>query len=199
VPGIEVNRMLAYGSGYYHFAVRKDWAPLLARRPVWRVGAVRGLALLNEIDEHGLHSGIAAEYSDQVARRLGVAVQVRAFDTVAQMLDGLRAGDIDIVPLLTGTPEREREFAYSAPYVEMPYVLVARNDAPLWWGLDSLRGKRLALPLQHALRPLLRERYPDINVLDAEGGTGAMDMVIRGEAEAVIEVKLFANLRINSP
>ncbi len=30
VPGVEVNRMLNYGTGYYHFAVRKDWAPLAA-------------------------------------------------------------------------------------------------------------------------------------------------------------------------
>ncbi len=243
VPGVEVNRMLPYGSGYYHFAVRKELAPLagilnkgiqtlrnsatdellamavlpagtqlakplpvsaaqaalLAQQPVWRVGAVKGLALLNEVDERGLHTGIAAEYSDEVARRLGVAVQVRAFDSVAQMLDGLRAGDIDLVPLLTRTPEREREFLFSAPYVEMPYVLVARHDAPMWWHLDSLRGKRLALPPQHVLRPLLKERFPDITVVDAEGGTGAMDRVIRGEADAAIEVKLFANLRINQP
>ena len=30
VPGIELNRMLNFGTGYYHFGVRKDWAPLVA-------------------------------------------------------------------------------------------------------------------------------------------------------------------------
>jgi two-component system, NarL family, sensor histidine kinase EvgS len=243
VPGIEVNRMLNHGTGYYHFAVRKDWAPLvailnkgihtlrdsvgdemlalgslppggllskplavqgaeaalLAARPVWRVGAVRGLALLNEVDERGLHSGIAAEYSDQVARRLGVAVQMRAFDSVAQMLDGLRLGEIDVVPFLTRTPEREREFVFSEPYVEMPYTLVARRDAPHWWNLSSLRGKRLALAPQHPLMPLLRREFPDIQVVDAPSGNGAMDMVIEGTADAAVEVKLFANLRVNGP
>jgi two-component system sensor histidine kinase EvgS len=243
VPGIEVNRMLPYGSGYYHFAVRQDWAPLagilnkgiqtlrngaadelfaqavlppgaelhkplavagaeaalLAARPVWRVGAVRGLALLNEVDERGLHSGIAAEYADQVARRLGVAVQVRAFDSVAQMLDALRAGDIDLVPFLTRTPERERDFAFSAPYVEMPYTLVARSDAPHWWSLDSLRGRRLAMAAQHPLLPLLARDHPEVQVVEAPSGNGAMDMVIRGQADAAVEVKLFANLRVNGP
>jgi two-component system sensor histidine kinase EvgS len=28
VAGIEINRLLPYGGGHYHFAVRKDWAPL---------------------------------------------------------------------------------------------------------------------------------------------------------------------------
>lgn len=87
VPGVEVNQLVSDGTGFYHFGLRKDWAPLagilnkgiqclrdrmeddlaalamlptgasvqrmlalspaeadlLARMPVWRVGAVRGL------------------------------------------------------------------------------------------------------------------------------------------------------------
>ena len=42
------------------------------------MGAGRGLSLLNEVDVHGLHTGIAAEYTEQVVQRLGVAVQVLA-------------------------------------------------------------------------------------------------------------------------
>lgn len=247
VPGIEVRRLMNYGTGYYHFAVRKDWAPLaavlnkaisalrvqgvggpespawraaaaslpggvpmpqplrldagelalLSQRPVWRVGAVRGLPLLNHLEPDGQHTGIAAEATEQVARRLGVGIQVVGFDSVGLMLDALRRGEIDLVPFLTRTPEREREFAYSIPYVDMPYVIVARSDAPLYWSLDSLRGRRLALALQHPLRPLLRQRYPDIGLVDVADGNAALDAVADRLADAAVEVKLFANLRIN--
>jgi two-component system, NarL family, sensor histidine kinase EvgS len=175
-----------------------DEAAILARRGVWRVGAVRGLQLLNEADAMGAHSGIAADYTDHVARRLGIAVDVVAFDNVAAMLDGLRDGRIDIVPFLSRTPQREREFAFSAPYFEMPYMLVARNDAPLYWDLGSLRGKRLALARQHPLREALSARFADIRVVDAANGNEAMDLVARGDADAAVEIKVFANLRINS-
>ena len=248
VPGIEINRLLNYSSGYYHFAVRKDWAPLvsvlnkgistlraqglaagtgsrewaaaaaslpagtplpqplrlsgselgiLIQRPVWRVGAVRGLPLLNHLEPSGLHSGIAAEVTEQVVRRLGVGLQVVGFDNVGAMLDALRRREIDLVPFLTRTPTREAEFAYSKPYVEMPYVIVARSDAPLFWNLDSLRGRRLALPAQHPLRPLLASRYADIQTVDVADGREAMDAVADRRADAAVEVKLFANLRIN--
>ena len=248
VPGIEINRLLNYSSGHYHFAVRKDWAPLvgvlnkgisslraqgltsgpgnkdwnaaaaslpagvplqpplllaareldtLVQRPVWRVGAVRGLPLLNHLEPNGLHTGIAAEVTEQVVRRLGVGLQVVGFDTVGLMLDALRRGEIDLVPFLTRTPSRETEFAYSRPYVEMPYVIVARSDAPLYWNLDSLRGRRLALAAQHPLRPLLLSRYPDVTVVDVADGREAMDAVADRRADAAVEVKLFANLRIN--
>ena len=248
VPGIEIHRLMNYSSGYYHFAVRKDWEPLAAvlnkgistlraqglgnattgpewaraaaslpagtplqpplrlsaaemdvllERPVWRVGAVRGLPLLNHLEPGGLHTGIAAEATEQVVRRLGVGLQVVGYDTVGLMLDGLRRGEIDLVPFLTRTPARESEFAYSRPYVAMPYVIVARTDAPLYWNLDSLRGLRLALAAQHPLRPLLTSRYPDIRAVEVADGREALDAVADRRADAAVEVKLFANLRIN--
>lgn len=241
ISGLEVQRTVEYGSGHYHFAVRKGLGPLarilnkaitanadqpatawqaavaavpasvLPRRsrqvdprhqaalidyPVWRIGAVRGLSLLNEIDARGHHVGIGAEYAEAVARHLGVGLQVHGFEDVASMLDALRAGRIDVVPFLTRTEERAREFGYSHAYVEMPYMIVSRNDAPLYWDLASLRGRRVALALQHPVRELLARRYPDIRVIDVPSGQGAMDAVSEGRADAAIEVKFFANLRI---
>jgi two-component system, NarL family, sensor histidine kinase EvgS len=87
---------------------------------------------------------------------------------------------------------------FTQPYLEMPYMLLARVDAPMYWDLGSLRGKRLALARAHPLRPLLARSFPDIQVLDAANGSEAMDMVQRGDADAAVEVKLFANLRVNS-
>ncbi len=95
---------------------------------MWRIGAVRGLLQLNDVDADGKHGGIGAEYVEAVARQLGVGLHLTAFDSVAAMLDALRKGTIDIVPFLTLTSERRKEFAFSAPYVEMPYMLVARSD-----------------------------------------------------------------------
>ncbi len=178
-------------------ALSPEEAAVLSEHSVWRVGAVRGLPLLNAIDGNGAHSGIAADYTEQVARRLGVGVELVPFDNVGEMIDALRAGRIDLAPFLTRTEERAREFAFSQPYFSMPYVLVARTDAPLYWDLASLRGKRLALPLQHPLRPTMARKYPEVQLLAPRDGNEAMDMVAMGDADASVEVKLFANLRIN--
>jgi two-component system, NarL family, sensor histidine kinase EvgS len=171
---------------------------LLSNKAVWRIGAVRGLALLNDVDANGVHSGIASEYTDHVARRLGVGIELVAFDNVVSMLEGLRQGHIDFVPFLTQTDERAREFVFSKPYFEMPYMLVARSDGPLYWGLGSLKGKRLALAAAHPLRDVIAKKYPEIQVLTPRDGLDAMDMVARGDADAAVEVKVFANLRINA-
>lgn len=242
LPNVQVRQLMNYGTGYYHFAVRKDWAPLatilnkgiailratpppeltaamaalsdrlvlpqpvvlgpgdasrLIEKPIWRIGAVRGLTMLNDFSDTGQHTGIGAEYAEQVAQHLGIGLHVVPFDSVAAMLDGLRQGRIDLVPFLTRTREREREFQFSQPYIRMPYMLVARSDAPLYWGLGSLRGKRLAMAAAHPLRELVAQQYPEIEILTTASGQLAMDAVAEGEADAAVEVKLFANLRIN--
>jgi two-component system sensor histidine kinase EvgS len=50
---------------------------------------------------------------------------------------------------------------------------------------------------EHPLRELIAGRFPTIRIVDAANGNDAMDRVARGEADAAVEVKLFANLRIN--
>lgn len=171
--------------------------PAASPTPVWRVGALRGGDMLNDFTADGRHSGLGAEYAEQVAQQLGVALQVVPFDNVPDLLNALRQGRIDIVPYLTRTADREREFSFSEAYASMPYKIVARSDAPLYWNLDSLRGRRLALAASHPLRELLAQRYADIEIVTTASGAAAMDAVAEGRADAAVEVKLFANLRIH--
>jgi two-component system, NarL family, sensor histidine kinase EvgS len=176
-----------------------DEGALLTRQPVWRVGAVRGLSLLNDVDATGRHVGIGADYTDQLVQRLGIVTEVVAFDSVADLLAAMRQGEVDIVPFLTRTEERAGFVSFSKPYVRMPYVLVGRNEGTLYWDLASLGGKRLALALGHPLRSVLAERHLDIQVVDVASGQEAMEAVLDGRADAAVEVKLFANLFINGP
>ena len=59
-------------------------------------------------------------------------------------------------------------------------------------------SKRLALALAHPLRETLAKHYPDIIIIDTSNSNEAMKLVAQRRADAAVEVKLFANLRINS-
>lgn len=195
----EVGQALAYVPGALAepLTLAPEAARWLAQTSVLRAGAVRGLALLNDVNAEGAHSGVAADYLEHVAQRLGAGIEIVPFDNVADMLTALREQRIDLVPFLAKTAQREREFRYSAPYLTMPFVLVARTDAPAYWDLGSLRGRRIALAAEHPLRPLIEQRYPEIQMVNAANGNEAMNLVADGKADAAAEVKIFANLRVN--
>jgi two-component system, NarL family, sensor histidine kinase EvgS len=195
--GEAVARVLGAGAGVEPLTLAPDATHWLAQTSVLRAGAVRGLALLNDINAEGAHSGVAADYLDHVVQRLGVGVEIVPFDNVADMLNALREQRIHLVPFLAKTAQREREFRYSAPYLTIPFVLVSRTDAPAYWDLGSLRGRRIALAAEHPLRPVIAQRYPEIQMVSAANGNEAMTLVADGQADAAVEVKIFANLRVN--
>jgi two-component system, NarL family, sensor histidine kinase EvgS len=195
--GEALARVLGAGAGVEPLTLTPEATRWLAQTSVLRAGAVRGLTLLNDINAEGAHSGVAADYLDHVVQRLGVGVEVVPFDNVADMLTALREQRIHLVPFLAKTAQREREFRYSAPYLTIPFVLVGRTDAPAYWDLGSLRGRRIALAAEHPLRPLIAQRYPEIQMVSAANGNEAMTLVADGRADAAVEVKIFANLRVN--
>ena len=84
----------------------------------------------------------------------------------------------------------------SAPYLQLPQVIVRRRDAPPVMGLEALRGRTVASPDPLPLTALLAEQAPGAQLLppapidDALSllGTGLIDAVIAnlGEVEAAL-------------
>lgn len=169
---------------------------LLAERGVLRVGAVRGLRLLNDVAAGGEHTGVAADFTAYLSHKLGIATRTVAFGSVAEMVDAARQGRIDLIPFFSPTPQRRQEFRFSRPYLSMPYLLLSRVDDILYWDLRSLEGASLALAREHPLLPVVREQYPSITVVEVDDGRAALDAVASGRVSAAVEVKLFAHEQI---
>ena len=146
-------------------------------------------AALSALDAQGHHTGMAADLLQELALRLGLLVQLLPFDSQSEMLDALRGGRIDALPLLEHTPQRAQGLAYSLPWLELPQVLVGADDGPLYWGLDSLRGRRLAVASTHPLRAELQRLHPGMQLVDAVDGAGALALVRQGHADAALEIK----------
>ena len=146
-------------------------------------------AALSALDAQGHHTGVAADLLQELALRLGLLVQLLPFDSQSEMLDALRGGRIDALPLLEHTPQRAQGLAYTLPWLELPQVLVGADDGPLYWGLDSLRGRRLAVATTHPLRAELQRLHPGMQLVDAVDGAGALALVRQGHADAALEIK----------
>ena len=162
-----------------------------------RVGAVRGGPLFNDLDAEGRHIGIASELTSFASYQIGLPVEVTAFDTVEAMLEGLRVDAIDLIPYFAISEERRRNLAFSRPYLEMPWVLMGRTDGTLFWDVESLEGRTLAIRHRHPLLPHIREDHPEIELLLTANAAEAVEAVVEGRAEATIETKLYVNRAIN--
>ena len=95
------------------------------------VGGFNDYAPFGFVDESGAAVGIAVDYWNLLAGRLGVKVTFVPV-SFADQLDGLKKGTYDALEGIFPLPEREQWFAFSQPYYEVGtymYVDSAHADA----------------------------------------------------------------------
>ncbi len=155
-----------------------DWPPYMFTQPV---------------------SGIAVDYIDAVAKRLGFKVEFVAGSLIWSQAMADVKGDrryFDLLPTMSRTPEREREFALTNDYLTAPWVLYTRSNSPYITGLESLGGKSVASEKGYLISDKIRKDYPAIRILDVERSTEALHAVATGQADAYVGNLAIANFLI---
>ena len=94
----------------------------------------------------GQLDGFDIEVSQLIADKLGVKVQFVKTEWSA-ILAGLSSGKFDVILNQVGiTPEREKTFDFSVPYVaSSPQLILRKNDDSDYKSFADLKGKRLGV------------------------------------------------------
>ena len=103
-----------------------------------RAGINFGNALLATRDADGAPRGIAVDLAQELARRLGVPLEIVSYATAGKMADGAKAGAWDVAFLATD-PDRATEIIFTAPYLEIPTTYLVPAASPLQTSADADR------------------------------------------------------------
>ena len=95
------------------FTVSRDWAPV---------------DFYNSDDQP---AGIAPDYLERIGELLDVRFEPVPIENWPQAMAGLQQGQIDLLPAAAPTPERERDFLFTTPYLEFPIAIFAPVQTPL--------------------------------------------------------------------
>jgi two-component system sensor histidine kinase EvgS len=134
----------------------------------------------------GQHVGITADYLKLLQERTGIQVQVVLFDNWDQAIRATRAGKADLLGSISRTPEREKFLEFTGPYVSNPSVIIVRKDDRDISGMDSLRGKTVAVEGAFAAAEVLRTRYPEVRLKTVQTTIDALLDVSLGRADAYV-------------
>lgn len=84
-------------------------------------------------DADGQFSGVIVGYSNEIARLAEADLEYRVYDSLDELLDALKVGEIDFAVGLNKTAQRKKHFLFSTPFMEAPRGIVANqsiaNDA----------------------------------------------------------------------
>src|SRR5512147_1871725 len=97
------------------------------------------------IEADGHPGGSSTDLMNAVAKRAGLSVTYRVFETWADLIRALERGDADIVPLVSITRGREERMLFTRPVVTSPSSLFVRQDTGDIRGLADLAGRRVGV------------------------------------------------------
>jgi two-component system sensor histidine kinase/response regulator len=156
----------------------------LAAHPVIRVGGETDWAPYDFVDSFGRYRGIAADYLEVLGEKLGVEFRVRTGPSWNELLELARSREIDVLPALWKTPEREVFLAYTAPYAKTSLFVYVREDRDDVRSLDDLRGRRVASVEGYASEKALRDL--GLELVPAPDLVGALRLVLGGQVDAYV-------------
>lgn len=163
----------------------QERALISAHEPI-RVGLFRaGWPPFEVIDEFDQFHGISADYLQLLSERLGMKVQPVLYNTWEEVLAAVKAGEVDLVPSMAATEERQHFLSFTQPYVTTSSLIFARRDSTIRT-LDDLSGRRVAVEQGYAVHELLNKAVPGVDFVLVEDSPSALKAVSTGRADAYV-------------
>lgn len=148
-----------------------------------KVGAMNAWPPFNFINEYGEATGIGADYISALNKRLGNKLEIISGDW-KDLYDGVINRRIDAILDITPKPEREKQFNFTTPYLNIPHVIVARKNQPFLRNESDLEGKTVAIEKGFGNVEFFRNNYPKVNIVEYADTSLALDAVARSQADA---------------
>ncbi len=158
----------------------------VAAHPVIRVGFDPAWPPFSVRDAQGGCVGIDADLLKRIGRQLGVRFEFMTKRTWGEVYEAALHGETDLLAGTARTPEREKTFNFTAPYLSFPVVIVTRTDEPLLWSVLDLAGRKVVGVRGYAPTQELQRSYPEFRFELVDTTEQALRKVADGDADAFI-------------
>ncbi len=130
--------------------------------------------------------GIASGYTESISKKLGIDFLPQKGLTWEQVLEGIKSHEIDILPAIVRTPEKEAYIAFTKPYITFPIIIVSRKDGLFIDNLKDLTDHRVGVVNGQTSQKSLGEDYPFIEVIPYTSVASGLEALADGKLEAFV-------------
>ncbi|MEJ2404227.1 MAG: transporter substrate-binding domain-containing protein [Candidatus Thiodiazotropha sp.] len=170
----------------------QEWS-WLAEHPRIRVGIDPNWEPIEYATLDGKYQGISHRFMQRITEMLGLEMVVDTKLSWQQVMQKAQAGEIDVLPAISSSPERLSYLNFTSPYLQSPIMIFNRKNAPLVTGLPELIGQRVAVVKNYMVEENLKRDRPDLDLFPYATAEQALRAVASGKADAYV-----GNLTIGS-
>lgn len=180
----------------------------LDENPNIRLGFDPEFAPFEFIGDDGELQGISIDYIQLLNQRLGASMEVVRGLSWNEVVEKAKAGEIDVLPCVGVTDERQRFFNFSEPYLDFYRVVIVRSDQPFISSLKDLTSRRIAVQANSSHAGFLHEKtdlqpveYPSLQEALTAVSAGDVDAFVGNVASSSYWIRKLnlSNLKIAAP
>lgn len=159
----------------------------IKKHPIIKVGGETDWPPFDFV-QNGKYTGIAKEYLDLISKYTGLKFDIKTGYTWDELLSMGKNKELDLLPVIYYTENREKYFNYTKDYLTVRnYLFSLKSNPNRFNSLDDLNGKTIAFPKGFAQIEILKRDYPKINILETKNALDSIDALITKKADAMIE------------
>ncbi|MFP4169262.1 MAG: transporter substrate-binding domain-containing protein [Desulfonatronovibrionaceae bacterium] len=168
----------------------------LEDNPVLRVDSMSWWPPFN-FRENEKPKGFSIDYMRLLAEKLDIDLQFVTADSWRDYLSMLQNRDLDILCDVVETTERGEYIDFTRPYFMVFTGIVTKKESNDFRDLDSLAGKKVAVPEGFYHEEILRKQYPKIDVVTRKNTLECLKSVSSGRTAAALAEKPVFDYLIN--
>ncbi len=164
----------------------KQEKQFLATHPEIRLGVDRLWPPIEFLDKKGNYQGISAEFIKVISSSLNLHIAPIENLSWDKVIDKVKVHQLDVIPALVKTPERETFLNFTQTYLSFPFVIFVKADSPHTMSLTDLYDKKVAVEKSYVSETYLKRDHPEINLVLMSNTEEALKAVSSGLVDAYV-------------
>lgn len=140
--------------------------------------------------EGGEPKGFSIDMLNLAARNVGLKLKYASGSSVSDGIKKLKAGNADILVNLEDDPAHRRDLIFSEVFAKEPWGLLTKVSTPELLSIDKLSNRKLGVSTAYpSLFRSLKEKFSDIKVVSYNNTFDAVQDLIKGKIDAVMDIE----------
>lgn len=137
------------------------------------------------VDYGNVYKGIASDYIHILNKRLHINMQPLSIPTWNSVVEMAKNKEVDVLPAVVRTPEREKYLNFTEPYISYPMVIVTHTDQYHIVDIESIKGK-IGIVKGYYSEEILHRDFPEKEVVLFTNIDEALIALKKGKYDAYI-------------
>lgn len=135
----------------------------------------------------GKYIGMIAEYFELIRQKSNLDIEIYPTKSWDESMASIKSKKCDIIGSASPAPERLAYMNFTDTYMSSPIVLVTLLDKPFITHIIDVSKQKLGITKGYAIGEILKEKYPNINIVDVANIEDGLRRVENGELYGYID------------